>query len=285
MLFIILFLMFTTIFFIAYLVIPMVYEKATVISEKRQKNLSANFQQLLPTNQAKKMSRFFVFAPFLFGAALYFLFPEGLRVFGLIIGATGGYLFPKVYIQIMTRQIKEKFKDQLIDALMIMSSSFRGGLSLIQAFEAVVEEMPNPINTEFSSVLGENMMGVTLEDALYHLYNRMPSAALQQMITAILLARETGGNLPLIFSRIVTNIRESKKIQQNLSTLTIQGKLQGVVMTLLPLGFAFIVYSSNKRIFEHMFTTDLGRSMLIYAVISEIIGAFLIIKISSFKDF
>jgi len=185
----------------------------------------------------------------------------------------------------LTKRTKEKFSDQLIDALMIMSSSFRGGLSLIQALEAVVDEMPDPINKEFGIVLGENKMGVSLEEALFHLYNRLPSAALQQMITAILLARETGGNLPVIFSRIVTNIREHKKVQQNLDTLTIQGKIQGAVMSLLPIGFGFVLFSANKKIFEHMFHSELGRGMLMYAIISETIGAFLVWKISTFRDF
>ena len=178
-----------------------------------------------------------------------------------------------------------KFNDQLVDALMIMSSSFRGGLSLIQAMEAVVEEMPDPINREFGIVLGENKMGVSLEEALNHLERRMPSVSLRQMITAILLARETGGNLPVVFTRIANNIRENRKIQQNLETLTIQGKIQGIVMSILPIGFGFIVYNSNRRIFDNMLQSDLGRAMLLYAVISNIIGAFMIWKISTFKDF
>ena len=76
------------------------------------------------------------------------------------------------------------------------SRSERGlglGLSLVQAMEVVVEEMPEPTNQEFSVLLGENKMGITLEEAFAHLYERMPSVALQQVITTILLARETGG--------------------------------------------------------------------------------------------
>jgi len=202
-----------------------------------------------------------------------------------IIGIVLGFVLPGFYLKIMERKTKDKFRDQLIDALMIMSSSFRGGLSLVQALEAVVDEMPDPINREFGTVLGENKMGVSLEDALNHLYNRMTSPPLQQMITAILLARETGGNLPAIFSRIATNIRENKKIQQNIDTLTIQGKIQGVVMSLLPIAFAFVIYSTNRRIFNHMLVSKTGRAMLVYATISEIIGAVMIIKISTFKDF
>ena len=215
----------------------------------------------------------------------YFLFPPGLNFFGIVFGLIAGFLFPSIYIQSLAARTKDKFNEQLIDALMIMSSSFRGGLSLVQALEAVIDEMPDPINKEFGIVLGENKMGVSLEEALNHLYSRMPLSAVQQMITAILLARETGGNLPVIFTRIVTNIRETKKIQQNLATLTVQGKIQGVVMSLLPIGFAFVVYSTNKQIFDHMLHSDVGRAMLMYAVVSETIGALLIWKISTFKDF
>ena len=166
-----------------------------------------------------------------------------MRLFGVLLGVGGGFFFPGMYNAILIAHNKKKFENQLVDSLMIMSSSFRGGLSLIQAMEAVVEEMPDPINLEFSMVIGENKMGVSLEEALYHLYNRQPSTAVQQMITAILLARETGGNLPAIFSRIVNNIREHKRIKAQIDTLTIQGKIQGVVMSLLPLAFFVVIYS------------------------------------------
>lgn len=281
----ILFLIFAVVSAAGYILAPFVVRKAAVISESRERKLSSNMEHLMSRQEARKMGRLFVIAPLAFAGIFYVVFPEELRLIGIVVGLTGGFLFPGIYVQVVTKRTINKFTDQLIDALMIMSSSFRGGLSLVQAVEAVVDEMPDPINKEFGTVLGENKMGVSLEDALYHLYDRMPSVALQQMITAILLARETGGNLPLIFNRIVTNIREAKKIQQNLDTLTVQGKVQGFVMALLPIGFGFVVYNSNRRIFTHMLESQLGKSLLIYAAISEIIGGILIIKISSFKDF
>ncbi len=280
-----LFLIFATMTLMGYAVIPLIYNRTALINESRRQKISANMEQLLPRHEARRMGRLFVITPFFLAGLFYFLFPEELKLIGVIIGFVGGFVFPGFYMQMLTGKTKDKFSDQLVDALMIMSSSFRGGLSLVQAMEAVVEEMPDPINREFSTVLGENKMGVSLDEALSHLYQRMTSASLQQMITAILLARETGGNLPVIFSRIVTNIRERKKIQQNLDTLTIQGKIQGFVMTLLPIAFGYVVYTSNRRIFEHMFVSEMGRAMLIYAVVSEVIGAFLIWKISTFKDF
>ncbi len=286
MLMIALFLIFCTIAITGYVIIPMVSQQASVLSVKRQQTITNRIEQLLPRQEARKMSRIFLVAPVILGAAFYFLAPtDQLRWVAAVLGILAGFIFPGMYVNILRDQTRFKFTDQLVDALMIMSSSFKGGLSLIQAMEAVVDEMPDPINREFGIVLGENKMGVSIEDALYHLYNRMPSVALQQMITAILLARETGGNLPVIFSRIVLNIRETKKIQQNIETLTLQGKIQGVVMTLLPIAFGFVVYSTNPRMINTMISSDFGRTLLIYAFISWSVGAFMIWKISTFKDF
>ena len=280
-----LFLIFCAFGLLGYSTVPVIYSRVSLAGGKRQQKFSSRMEQLMPQQEAKRISRLFVVAPLVLGFGFYLLFPEEIKLYGVIFGIFLGLVFPGIYVQALTKKTKEKFGTQLVDALMIMSSSFRGGLSLIQALEAVVDEMPDPINKEFGIVLGENKMGVSLEEALTHLYNRMSSTSLQQMITAILLARETGGNLPIIFNRIVNNIRESRKIQQNLDTLTVQGKIQGVVMSILPVAFAGLLYSTNQNMFDHMLVSKLGRSMLIYALISETIGAFMIWKISSFKNF
>ena len=286
MLIITLFLIFCTIAMTGYAIIPLISRQMSVLSVKRQQTMTSRMEQLLPRQEAQKISKLFFIAPLILGAGFYFFAPsDQLRIPAVVLGVLAGIILPGMYVNILREKTRQKFTDQLVDALMIMSSSFKGGLSLIQAMEAVVDEMPDPINREFGIVLGENKMGVSIEDALYHLYNRMSSVALQQMITAILLARETGGNLPVIFSRIVLNIRETKKIQQNIQTLTLQGKIQGVVMTLLPIAFGFVVYSTNPHMINTMLSESFGRSLLIYAAISWTIGAFMIWKISTFKDF
>jgi len=156
---------------------------------------------------------------------------------------------------------------------------------LIQAVEAVTEEMPEPIKQEFGIVLGENKMGVALDESLNRLYLRMPSPGLQQMVTAILLARETGGNLPLIFSRIITSIRERRKIEQNLQTLTVQGKIQAAVMTGLPVVFVLGVSSTNHKFFDGMLHTPDGQKLVALCLVLWVVGALSILKISTFKDF
>ncbi len=270
---------------LTYTVVPLVTGKAVALQQKRTQRFASKMERILMKSDIQKLSRIYFFAPLVLGAGGYFLFPLEWRFLGVVLGVVVGFLFPSLYIQFLVKKRKKKFDNQLIDSLLIMSSSFRGGLSLIQAMEAIVEEMSDPIDQEFGTVLSENKMGVSLEEALNHLYERMPSPALQQTITAILLARETGGNLPAIFMRIVNTIREHKKIEQNLATLTLQGKIQGVVMSLLPVAFAFVVYTTNPHFLKNMIHTEMGQRMLTYAFISECIGAFLIWKISTFKNY
>ena len=276
---------FVSVGFLFYTAVPFATAKAADLNKKRAEKFANKMERILMKTDIQKMSRALIFAPIGGAVVGYLFFPTEVRFLGVLMGGVVGFVFPSVYVKFLVKRRKDKFFNQLIDALMIMSSSFRGGLSLIQAMEAVVEEMPDPIDQEFGTVLSENKMGVSLEEALNHLYERMPSSALQQTITAILLARETGGNLPSIFSRIVNTIREQKKIQENINTLTLQGKIQGAVMSLLPIGFGFVVYSTNPQFFKTMTETSIGRILLSYAAISELIGAFLIWKISVFKDF
>ncbi|MFH1360152.1 MAG: type II secretion system F family protein [Candidatus Omnitrophota bacterium] len=270
---------------LAYLIFPPASDKFAQIQEKRSEALADKMDQIFIRAKISKIALIYTLAPPALAVAGYLLFPPEIRLGGVAAGACLGFIGPGIYIKIITSKRWEKFNDQLVDSLMIMSSSLKGGLSIIQAIEVVTEEMPEPINQEFGVLLGENKMGISLEEAFAHLYERMPSNALYQLITAVLLARETGGNLPAIFSRIVATIRENKKIKQNLDNLTLQGRIQGAVMTLLPIAFAVIVTSTNKDFFQIMLTDELGRMLLIYAITSELIGAFLIWKISSFKEF
>lgn len=283
--FFIMFLIFGFVTLTSYFLVPPVYEKTMALSESRAMQLTNKLDRVLPRNQLRLVGQLYMVAPIVLGILGFILFPDGGQLVGVLAGVAIGLLIPGLYNKVLIHRNRQKFDDQLVDALMIMSSSFRGGLSLIQAMEAVVEEMPDPTQQEFATVLGENKMGVALDEALNHLYNRMPSPSLQQMITAILLARETGGNLPVIFQRIVNVTREHKRIKGQMDTLTIQGKIQGVVMSALPVVFFVVIKGSQPTFFDHMFRSDLGRILLVIALFLEIIGAIMIWKISTFDDF
>lgn len=269
---------------IAYTLIPIAVTQAGELNKKRNQQFLRQMDRTLQEDDVQKAYRLYAIAPLALAAAGLIFAPSQLRFLGLIGGGVLGLLVPRFWIGSLINKRRSKFNNQMMDALMIMSSSFRGGLSLVQAFETVVDEMPDPIKYEFSIVLGENKMGVSLDETLNRLYKRMPSPGLQQMITAILLSRETGGNLPGIFARIVQSIRERKKVELNLQTLTVQGKLQAVVMTGLPLLFIGAVSSSNPAFFDPMLKTPLGHKAIALCAILWTLGAIAVVKISTFKD-
>jgi len=277
-------LIFISISLLGAIFVPILVAKSGEINKFQAQTVVGKVDRFLREEEIKKMYQLVLLGPIVIGIAGFLLFPHGSQWIGLIIGVFFGYLLPRMYVGRLIEMRKQKFNDQLMDAIMIMSSSFRGGLSLVQAFESVADEMPEPVKGEFSVVLGENKMGVSLDESLNRLYLRMPSPAMQQMVTAILLARETGGNLPVIFTRIVNSTRERKKIEKNLQTLTVQGKIQAVVMTGLPVVFFFTVSGSNPHFFDNMFHSPKGQQMMILCVILWIMGALSIWKISKFKD-
>ena len=264
--------------------VPMLVERSTQINKDHAQAVVGKLDRYMRDDELKKMYQLALLGPVIMGVAGFFLFPEGKNLIGLIFGVVFGFILPRMYVGYLISARKNKFNDQLIDAIMIMSSSFRGGLSLVQAFESVADEMSEPAKGEFGVVLGENKMGVSLEESLNRLYLRMPSPAMQQMVTAILLARETGGNLPVIFTRIVSTTRERKKIEKNLKTLTVQGKIQAVVMTALPVFFFFTVSGANPHFFDVMFKSPKGQQMMVLCAVLWVSGALSIWKISTFKE-
>lgn len=282
---IILFLAFLSVALFASFGIPFILKMMLDINQRRAKDFEKEVARSMIDEDIQKVKTFYILGPFLSAGFGFVLLPAELRLLGVVVGGVIGFIIPRTYAGFLMSMHRDQFNQQLIDALLIMSSSFRGGLSLVQAIEAVVEEMGNPIKQEFGFLVSENKMGVPLEDALGRLYQKLPSPALQQMVTAILLSRETGGNLPVVFTRIVATLRERRKIEENVKVLTLQGKLQAIVMSGLPIVFFFMVSQSNPKYFAVMFGTDLGRTLLIVAAVLWVIGTFLIMKISSFKDF
>lgn len=279
------FLTFTSAVLLASFGIPYLLKTLVETNKKRAKDFSKEMERTMIEEDIRKVAVFYMLGPFVLGAIGFILLPPELRAVGVIVGGVLGFIIPRTYAGMLIAKRKQQFENQLIDGLMIMSSSFRGGLSLVQAVEAVVEEMGEPIRQEFGFVLSENKMGVSLDDALNRLYKRLPSSALQQTVTAVLLARETGGNLPIIFSRIVTTLRERKKIEENITVLTLQGRLQAVVMSGLPVAFFYMVNSTNPKYFHVMLGTEIGRLLLTICAVLWVIGTVVIIKISTFKDF
>jgi tight adherence protein B len=172
---------------------------------------------------------------------------------------------------------------QLVDALMGMGNALRAGHSLPAALELIAREMDNPMGQEMRLVVQEMRIGVPMEEALLHLQTRMPSEDLDILITSIIISRELGGNLAEIFDNIAHTIRERHRIEGKIAALTAQGKLQGAVVSMLPILIGFFLHLTSPRLMQGMLHDWVGWLLLGIIVIMESLGVYNIWRIVSIK--
>ena len=130
---------------------------------------------------------------------------------------------------------RRKFNDQLPEALATMSNALRAGFSISQAFDSVVDRGDAPMCEEFAILQQQLRIGMGFEEALESLSGRVGSDDLTLVTTAILISRKTGGNVTEIFDKISETIRARMKIERKVRTLTAQGRMQGILVSSMPL--------------------------------------------------
>jgi tight adherence protein B len=272
-------LFFGSIVYLTYVGIPVFLNKYNAIQQKRMDKTTAKLDRMFVVTQGYKMLPIFTASPLALGV-LGFVLLRDVPVVGLLTGLAVGFIIPAIVMKQLALMRRLKFQGQLVDALMILSSALKAGMSLNQSFEILVEEMPAPMSEEFSLVVRENSMGVPLDECLIHLRKRMPLDDLGLITSAVSVARETGGDLTEIFSQLVITIRNKIKLERKVRTLTVQGRLQGLIMSILPIAFALFVRTINPETFNILLTNRTGQMLLIWAVCSEIIGVIVIKKLS-----
>lgn len=199
-------------------------------------------------------------------------------VFGLIAGAMA-LSAPKIILKVLKKKRLQRFNEQLVDALMTMSNALKAGSSIMQAFEHIVRENLNPISLEFGMFLQQTRVGVKFEDALDNLEKRVNSEDLVLVTASIQTARQTGGNLTEVFEQIANTIRERMRIQTRVQTLTSQGRLQGIVVGLMPVGLGLAMFLIDPKMMVIFFRSPIGMIIIGAALLLEISGALLIRKI------
>lgn len=187
------------------------------------------------------------------------------------------WMIPRIIINKRKNKRLILFNEQINEAVMIISNSLKAGYSFLQALSVVVEETADPLSKEFKRLLKEMRLGSSTEDAFNNMLNRIDSEDLKLIVNAILIQKDIGGKLSEILDNIAKTIRERQKIQMELKTLTAQGKLSGLIVMLIPIFLGVILYLFNRELIMLLFTTTTGITMLVTAVISQIIG-FVIIK-------
>lgn len=260
--------------------IPVLDEKRQVWHAKKEQVVEQELDKMFRYDGLKQIMRLYYILPPVFGLAGWML--SGNVVMALAGGILGLFI-PNFILKMREQQRRLKFNNQILDAIMILSSSLKGGLSLLQALEVLTEEMAAPMSQEIGLVIRENKMGIALDEALRSMEKRMKMEELSLVINSVLVARETGGDLTKVFSRLCTTIRDNRKLKDNIKTLTLQGRLQGIIMSALPLVFVWWIVICDKHHFDYMLKSELGRGLLLAAVVLQFIGMFLIRKFSTIK--
>lgn len=205
------------------------------------------------------------------------LFKLGLMP-SVTLAAVGAFL-PIIFIKIKKENRRKAFEAQLGDTLIMMCNGLKSGFSFQQTMENVASDMPAPIGMEFGRVCNEIRYGATMEEALNNMAERVKSADLMLVVSAVLIQRTTGGNLSEILSTISETIRDRIKIKGEISSITAQGRMSGLIIGSLPIAIAAILMVVNPDYMSTFFTTTAGNIMLIVSVIMEILGFFAIRKV------
>ena len=190
---------------------------------------------------------------------------------------------PLCWLLFRRKRRLKAFGSQLPDALEMIARTLRSGQSLAFGFSMVSTEMPLPIGKEFGRVFEEQNLGISLDESLRALTDRIPNLDLKFFVTAIVLQRQTGGDLAEILDKIGELIRERFRIWGQIQALTGEGRLSGLVLMVLPFLLLIAVYKLNPDYILILFKDPAGKQMLAVAAFMQILGALMIRKIVNIK--
>jgi len=192
-------------------------------------------------------------------------------------------LVPNTVVNVKRKRRIKAFTAQFPDALEMFARSLRAGHSFTGAIQLVAQEMPHPMGAEFRQVFDEQNLGVPLREALTGMTRRVDSLDAKFFVTAILIQRETGGNLAEIIDKIAHVIRERFRIQGQLKIFTAQARMTGLVLTFLPVGVALAIGFINPDYIRPLLVEKMGRFLIVLAVCMQITGGLVIRKIIRIK--
>ncbi|MBN8441743.1 MAG: type II secretion system F family protein [Thauera sp.] len=188
-------------------------------------------------------------------------------------------LAPRTAFRILRQRRLERYEQQLPDALLVIAGGLRAGVSLTLALQQVVRESRPPISQEFDLLLREQRLGVSIDDALDKLAQRIPLQAMTLVVSAMRIANETGGSLAEALERAATTVRSQLAMQAKIRALTAQGKLQAIVVGLLPLALLLILGRMEPDAMTLMWSTSIGWATLATIALLEFFGVLLIRRI------
>ncbi len=233
----------------------------------------------------KKLTQTMLLLSFGLGAIFFLLLWPNIFLsffFGGIVTIIG-WQIPKFAADALYQSRCKKFVSQMVDGLTLMANGNRSGLAIQEQVKRVAQNLPNPISQEFDRIDRQIQMGVSVEEALNTLAMRIPEPDVQMFVVAINVLREKGGDMAQTFDTIVEVIRERQKIQQKIEAMTAQGKMQGIIMSIVPFILLAIFSAIDPSFIRPLFTSTLGVIFLFIMLALQITGGIMMRKIVTIK--
>lgn len=211
---------------------------------------------------------------------LLFMRMSVITALGCGAGAAG---LPVLWLLRKRKKRIQRLVEQLPDVFELMSQALRAGHSLASAIQLVSQQMPDPIGGEFARVFHEQNLGIKVEEALLNMAGRVDQLDVRFFVTAVLIQRQTGGDLAEVLDKIGKVIRDRVQLLGTVQALTAEGRLSGWVLLALPILVFFVSMMVNKDYAHMLLDTPTGQWMLIIAGIMDLLGLAMIKKIVNIK--
>lgn len=192
-------------------------------------------------------------------------------------------LTPYLLLRIAEKNYYGKFQEQLPEALDLLARSLRSGNALTSGLETIADEMPDPIRLEFSAVVDEIKLGLTLKETFDNLCERVPVRDLRFFAIALLLQKETGGNIAEILDNISQLIRQRVQFSRQVKALTAEGRYSAGVLIGLPIVMFLYMYTFRNDYISLLWMDELGHVMIAGGILLQLAGAVFIRKIVSIE--
>ncbi len=212
------------------------------------------------------------------GLALAAIIAGGNVMFGWA-GLLLGFFVPYAYASHMRAKRFQKFEEKFPEAIDTLARAVRAGHAFTTALEMIATELAEPVAGEFRQLYEEQKFGLPVRDALINLTDRIPLVDVKFFVTAVMLQRETGGNLAEILDNLSYVIRERFKILRQVRVHTAQGRLTMVLLMALPPTIVVLMLMLNRGFIEPLFSDPLGHVLVVSGVTLQTLGYFVIRKI------
>ncbi len=176
-----------------------------------------------------------------------------------------------------------RFDDQLVDVAFAFRNSLKAGLSLQQTMQMIAADFRPPASDQFRMAIREIQVGASIEEALHHLSERVPNRDLKLMVDSVDILRQTGGNMVETFEGVAETLKNRKKVEAKIKTLTAQGRYQTMMLCAMPFVMLSILYFLNHEYVQPFFSTFLGWLLLSAVVLLVVTGWVIINKLTAIE--